>query len=91
MNNIDEMGVHVNGVNISVIMYANDLVLIAKDKHGLQLGMNVLCEYCMENDLTVNTNKSHLMHVSRKNQPISQKFITMIRLLPGLTVLDISV
>ena len=35
MNNIDEMGVHVNGVKISVIMYADDLVLIAKNKHGL--------------------------------------------------------
>ena len=44
------MGVHGNGVKISVIMYADDLVLIAKDKHGLQLGMNVLYEYCIEND-----------------------------------------
>ena len=35
MNNIDEIGVHVNSVNISVIIYADDLVLIAKDKHGL--------------------------------------------------------
>ena len=72
MNNIDEMGVHVNGVKISVIMYADDLVFIAKNKHGLQLGMNALYEYCMENDLTVNTNKSHLMQVSRRkstNQP----------------------
>ena len=72
MNNIDEMGVHVNGVKISVIMYADDLVLIAKNKHGLQLGINALYEYCMENDLTVNTNKSHLMQVSKRkstNQP----------------------
>ena len=72
INNIDEMGAHVNGVKISVIMYADDLVLIAKNKHALQLGMNALYEYCMENDLTVNTNKSHLMQVSRRkstNQP----------------------
>ena len=58
-----------------MIIYADDLVLIAKDKHGLQvklqLGMNALYGYCIENDLTVNTNKSH-MHVSRRkstNQP----------------------
>ena len=57
MNNIDEMGVHVNGVKTSVTMYADDLVLIAKYNHGLQLGMNALYEYCMENGLTVNTNK----------------------------------
>ena len=64
VNNIDEMGVHVSGVKISVIMYADDLVVIAKDKHDLQLGMNALYGYCMENDLTVNTNKGHLMQVS---------------------------
>ena len=42
MNNIDAMGERVNSVKISVIMYADDLVLIAKDKHSLQLGMNAL-------------------------------------------------
>ena len=36
-----------------MIMYADDLVLIAKDKHGLHLGMNALYVYCMENDLRV--------------------------------------
>ena len=53
-------------------MYADGLVFIARDKHGLQLGMNALYGYCMENDLTVNTNKSHLMQVSSRkstNQP----------------------
>ena len=66
MNNIDDLGVHVNGVKILVIMYLDGLVLIAKDKHGLQLGLNALYWYCMENDLTVNTNKSHLMQVCRR-------------------------
>ena len=37
MNNINEMGVHVNGITILVIIYADDLVLIVKDKHGLQV------------------------------------------------------
>ena len=42
MNDIDEMGVYLNGVKVSVIMYADDLVLISKTKHGLQIGMNAL-------------------------------------------------
>ena len=66
MNNIEEMGVYVNNVKVSVILYADDLmVLIAKNRHGLQLGMNALLEYCVQNDLTVNTLKSQLMQVSR--------------------------
>ena len=52
MNSIEEMGVYTNGVKVSVIMYADDLVLIAKNRHGLQLGMNALHEYCVQNDLT---------------------------------------
>ena len=66
MNSIEEMGVYINGVKVSVIMYADDLVLIAKNRHGLQLGMNALHEYCVQNDLTVNTSKSQLMQVSRR-------------------------
>ena len=66
MNSIEEMGVYTNGVKVSVKMYADDLVLIAKNRHGLQLGMNALHEYCVQNDLTVNTSKSQLMQVSRR-------------------------
>ena len=50
-------------------MYADDLVLIAKNRHSLQLGMNALHEYCVQNDLTVNTSKSQLMQVSRRKIP----------------------
>ena len=66
MNNVDEMGVYLNGVKVSVIMYANDLVIISKTKHGLQLGMNALYKFCSTNTLTVNTNKSEVMSVSKR-------------------------
>ena len=67
MNDVDEMGVYLNGVKVSIIMYADDLVLISKTKHGLQLGMNVLYEFCFANTLTVNTNKRKVMYVSKRN------------------------
>ena len=70
MNDVDEMGVYLNGVKVSVIMYADDLVIISKTKHGLQLGMNALYEFCSANTLTVNTNKSEVMSVS-KRKPVS--------------------
>ena len=60
------MGVYLNGVKVSVIMYADDLVLISKTKHGLQIGMNALYEFCSANTLTVNTNKSEVMYVSKR-------------------------
>ena len=66
MNDVDEMGVYLNGVKVSVIMYTDDLVLNSKTKHGLQLGMNAHYEFCSANTLTVNTNKSEVMYVSKR-------------------------
>ena len=37
-----------------------------KTKHGLQLGMNALYEFCSATTLTVNTNKSEVMYVSKR-------------------------
>ena len=42
---------------------------LQKTGHGLQLGMNALHEYCVQNDLTVNTSKSQLMQVSSRKIP----------------------
>ena len=47
-------------------MYADDLVLISKTKHGLHLGVNAL-EFCSANTLALNTNKSEVMNVSKRN------------------------
>ena len=55
-------------------MYADDFVHIAKNRHGLQLGMNALHGYCVQNDLTVNTLKSQLMQFSRRKIAILQEF-----------------
>ena len=66
MNVIEGMGVNINGVNVSVLMYAGDLVLLSKTEDGLQRGINALHSFCTENNLTVNTSKSKLMHVSKR-------------------------
>ena len=39
---------------------------LEKNKHVLQLVMNALHGYCVQNNLTVNTIKSQLMQVSRR-------------------------
>ena len=52
------------GVKVSVLMYADDLVLLSQTEDGLQRGINALHSFCTENNLTVNTSKSKLMYVS---------------------------
>ena len=57
MNVIEGMGVSINRVMVSVLMYADDLVLLAQTEAGLQRGINALHSFCIENNLTVNTGK----------------------------------
>ena len=60
------MDVNINGVKVSVLMYADDLVLLSKTEDGLQCGINALHSFCTENNLTVNSRKSKLMHVPKR-------------------------
>ena len=52
------MGVLAGNRKLSVLKYADDLVLCSVTSDGLQLGMNALHEFCVSNNLTVNTSKS---------------------------------
>ena len=66
MNVTGGMGVNINGVKVSVLMYADDLVLLSQTEDGLQCGINVLHRFCTENNLTINTSKSKLMYISKR-------------------------
>ena len=66
MNAIEGMGVKINGVKVSVLMYADDLVLLSQTEDRLQRGINALHSFCTENNITVNTSKSKLMYVSKR-------------------------
>ena len=67
INNIPSIGVLVGNHKISVLKYADDLVLCSVTSNGLQLGMNALHGFCVSNNPTVNISKSKAMYVSAKN------------------------
>ena len=66
MHTVDKMGVCVNGTKITVLKYADDLVLLASSADALQAGLEALESYCITNKLTVNTGKSKVMCFARK-------------------------
>ena len=43
------------------MLYADDLVIFSKSKNGLQDYLDSLSEYCKENDLSVNLNKTKVL------------------------------
>ena len=49
---IEGMCVNINGVKVSVLIYAEDLVLLSQTEDGLQRGINELHSFCTENNLT---------------------------------------
>ena len=74
MNAIEGICVNINGVKVSVLMYADDLVLLSQTEDGLQRGIDALHSFCTENNLTVNTSEIKLMYVS-KSRPAKQPVI----------------
>ena len=62
INNILFMGVFLGNHKISVLKYANDLVLCSVTSDGLQLEMNAWHGFCVSNSLTVNTSKGKAMY-----------------------------
>ena len=52
-----------------MLLYADDIILIASDKHKLQRMLDVLGEYCKIWRLTINDNKTKIVHFRRKSCP----------------------
>ena len=62
IESVESMGVLLGNTKITVLKYADDLVLFAKSAESLQLGLNALHQFCEINKLTVNCDKSKVMH-----------------------------
>ena len=48
-------------LNLSVLMYADDTVIMAEDEHDIQRTLNLLNYYCNCNKLKVNISKTKIM------------------------------
>lgn len=65
---LQETGEHIvfNDKNINCLMYADDLVLLAKSEHGLAKCVLALERYCNKWKLTINVNKTRIMVLNKK-------------------------
>ena len=55
-------GIDVGDENICILMYADDLVLLADNEHDLQVMLDSLNSWCRKNHMSVNSNKSQIVH-----------------------------
>ena len=64
------IGIKVNGKSICVLLYADDIVLLAENEKDLQTLLNTTHEWCSKWKLNINIEKSKIMHFrqNRKQQ-----------------------
>ena len=60
-------GVDIDGVNKSVLAYADDLILFSEDESSLQDMLNYVTSWCKKWRLVVNTKKTKIMHFRNVN------------------------
>ena len=70
------MRVDIGGENVTALLYADDLALVAVSEHDSQIHLNELDAWCVQNKLTINYWKSNIVHfrptsVSKSNYTFS--------------------
>ena len=63
--NLPDLGVELRSVCLKLLLYADDLVLLAESKHDLQRLLCALEDFCSTNGLTVNVKKSEAVTFNR--------------------------
>ena len=59
-----------NMLNLFVLLYADDIVIMAENWHGMQRNLDLLNEYCICNKLKVNISKTKMMVLARSKTRI---------------------
>ena len=60
--NSTNIGIDIDGESVAALLYADDLVLLATWEQDLQIILNVLNDWCDKNRMTINENKSNVVH-----------------------------
>jgi hypothetical protein len=64
------IGVDCDGDKVCILLYADDIVLLAENEQDLQILLNALNEWCILNQMDVNAKKSNIIHF--RKQSVSQ-------------------
>ena len=74
----EKLGINIGTNNVGILMYADDVVLIAEDEKKLQRAIDILKDWCINWKLNVNLTKSQIVHFRK-----SRKQLTKFRFIFG--------
>ena len=61
-------GLSIGGENVCTLMYADDLVLLAKNENDLQSMLDALSSWCEQWQISINSDKSEVVHFRSKGR-----------------------
>ena len=64
-----DLGVEIGEEKLSLLLYADDIILLAESSSDLQLLLNALNDWCGRNHMSVNTEKSNVVHFRQPSTP----------------------
>ncbi len=62
------LGVRIEDMNLSILLYADDIVLIAENEVNLQNMLNIMSSWCSKWHLTINSEKTQVVHFRKKSE-----------------------
>ena len=65
------LGVDIGSENVSILLYADDVVILTENEQNLQAQLDILKNCCDQNKMTVNFDKSKAVHFRNQLTVIS--------------------
>jgi len=70
-------GVMYDNINIDILLYADDIILLSNSPEGLQSMLNTLGNWCKKWRLVVNNSKTNVIHFRREGQNVTNFNFTL--------------
>ena len=61
------LGIDIDGVNVSTLLYADDLALVAETEDNLQRLLDILSNWCNKNKMQANLDKTKVVNFRNKS------------------------
>ena len=62
------LGVQVDGLNVPILLYADDIVLLSETEDGLQKMLHKMHEWCTKSRMVLNVDKTKVLDFRNKRQ-----------------------
>ena len=83
------LGININNYKLSILLYADDMVLIANTETDLQKMLTTMYNWCMKWRLNINVAKSNVIHFRKKKE--SRKQISISHLVQTILLVHANI